>query len=85
MADNDNKLGISLSDLEKRIAKGDEKGKETPFADFLKTNFTKLDTNNNQKLGVVEIANGGKNFHPTADFSTKLASNALSLITGAIA
>lgn len=81
LADNDSKMGISLADVDKRIANGDAKGKETPFADFLKTNFAKLDSNHNQKLSLAELADVGKNFKPTQ----ALATNALSLITGAIA
>ncbi len=81
LASNHSSKGISLAEVDKRIAKGDTKGKETPFADFLKTNFAKLDTDQNNTLTLAELAQGAKNFKPTA----ALASNALSLITGAIA
>jgi len=88
IANNDSKLGISLADLGNRIAKGDakanDKGKETPFADFLNTNFTKLDTNNDQKLSLAELAEAGNMAKNTPGLTSKLASSALSLVTSAI-
>ncbi|MDH4379657.1 MAG: hypothetical protein QE263_07110 [Vampirovibrionales bacterium] len=64
VASNHSSKGISLAEVDKRIAKGDTKGKETPFADFLKTNFTKLDKDNNQTLTLAELAQGGKILSP---------------------
>lgn len=84
LASNHSSKGISLAEVDKRIAKGDTKGKETPFADFLKTNFAKLDTNNDQKLSLAELATAGKTAKNTPGLANKLASNALSLVTSAI-